>query len=120
MAKSVIAQMQGLWKFWRQQDLLGPNIHWGGLWNPRLKRGGDTLSNHAWGTAFDINASANPLGCLPAFPGENGSLFGLVESAQRFGFGWGGHYATRLDGMHFEVVKVLSPQEVDDILASDL
>lgn len=59
----------------------------------RLLRGSPTmLSNHAGGTAFDINVSANYLWHLPAFPGENGSLFKLVPVGQYDSFGWGGHF----------------------------
>lgn len=32
--------------------------------------------------------------------------------AQDYGFGLGGHYRRRLDGMHFEVVKVLPAVEL--------
>lgn len=85
----------------------------GGLWVPRYVRGSTTtLSNHAWGTAFDINVSANYLWHLPAFPGENGSLFKLIPVAQDYGFGWGGHYRGRLDGMHFEALRVLKAAEL--------
>jgi len=36
-----------------------------------------------------------------------------VPIANRFGFYWGGHYQSRMDGMHFEIAvlqrKVISP-----------
>ena len=60
------------------------------------------LSNHAFGTAFDINVQWNP---LEALPGRTGCVFELVPMAHRHGFYWGGHFSRR-DGMHFEVARV--------------
>jgi hypothetical protein len=74
-----------------------------------------TLSNHAFGTAFDINAGENPLGAQPALPGRKGCVFELVPTAHQFGFYWGGHFSRR-DGMHFEIAKRLSQAEVDQLL----
>ncbi len=106
-------QLVGLWAAWERLGLTGLVTGFGGLWVPRYVRGNtNTLSNHAWGTAFDVNVSANYLWHLPAFPGENGSLFKLVPVAQDFGFGWGGHYRGRLDGMHFEALRVLTAAEL--------
>jgi hypothetical protein len=65
-----------------------------------------TLSNHAWGTGFDINAKWNPLGAVPALRGDTGSVRELVPIAHDHGFFWGGHFS-RSDGMHFEVARVL-------------
>ena len=65
-----------------------------------------TLSNHAWGTAFDINAALNPRGTVPVFRGQPGSVRELVPRANDLGFYWGGHFSRR-DGMHFEVARVL-------------
>jgi len=66
-----------------------------------------TLSNHAFGTAIDINVPQNWLGVIPARIGEEGCLRELVPLANKFGFYWGGHYPVRPDGMHFEVVKII-------------
>jgi hypothetical protein len=119
MHRRVQAQMQGLWQAWEQRGLLSGIHTFSGLWVPRFQRGSTSvLSNHAWGTAFDVNASSNGYWHLPAFPGENGCLFEHAKVAADFGFGWGGHYARRLDGMHFEAVRVLSPGEVAQALAS--
>ncbi len=79
-------------------------ISWAGSFYPRLVRGSSSrLSNHSWGTAFDINAPQNWLGERPAKIGEKGSLLKIVPIANAFGFFWGGHYQNRLDGMHFEL-----------------
>lgn len=81
-------------------------LTWGGCWNPRFVRGSRTrLSNHSFGTAFDINAAWNPLGANPAPKGSKGSVVELVSTANECGLYWGGHYANRKDGMHFEIGK---------------
>ena len=73
---------------------------------PRYIRGSaTTLSNHAWGTAFDVNYRWNQLGHVPALKGEIGSVRELVPRAHQLGFYWGGHFSRR-DGMHFEVARV--------------
>jgi len=66
-----------------------------------------TLSNHAYGTAFDINAGWNPMGRTPPVVKKEGSVRRLVETANVYGFYWGGHYPNRPDGMHFEAAKII-------------
>ena len=83
-------------------------LTWNGCYVPRLMRGSDTkLSNHSWGTAFDINAAWNPLGRTPAADGHKGSVREIVDLAESCGFFWGGNFKSRPDGMHFECVKIL-------------
>lgn len=48
-----------------------------------------------------------PLGAQPALSGQKGSVRDLVGIANEHGFYWGGHFRTRLDGMHFEVARLL-------------
>ena len=74
---------------------------WGGCFNFRLIRGGNTLSNHSWGTAVDFNPHLGRLGSeedrrtYPRF---------IVESFRAEGFGWGGDKSwARADAMHFEL-----------------
>lgn len=92
----------------QELEVLGylDDIHqWGGMFNPRFIRGSKTvLSNHAYGTAFDINVQWNPLGKEPATEGQLGCLFNIVPVANKHGWYWGGHYKKRKDGMHFEYV----------------
>lgn len=104
------AQLQRLWAAWEQAGLLDRILSWDGAFVPRFIRGSTTvLSNHAFGTAFDINASTNGLGSTPALIGQAGCVRELVTIANRCGFFWGGHFPEpRLDGMHFEVA-VLQP-----------
>ena len=96
-------QLEKLWKDWETAELLHLVLTWEGSYNPRFVRGSRTnLSNHAFGSAFDINFEWNRLGAVPALVGRKGSVRELVELANKNGFYWGGHF-TRLDGMHFEV-----------------
>jgi D-alanyl-D-alanine carboxypeptidase-like protein len=73
-----------------------------GCYVPRLVRGGHSLSNHAFGTALDLNARWNGFGEEPAKEGEKGSVIEIVPIASKYGFSWGGNYKNRKDGMHFE------------------
>jgi peptidoglycan hydrolase-like protein with peptidoglycan-binding domain len=100
------AQFKKLWSDWDKAGLMHLVLTWAGTYNPRFARGSKTaLSNHAFGSAFDINVPWNGLGALPALVGQKGSVRELVPIANDNGFYWGGHFS-RLDGMHFEVAKV--------------
>lgn len=97
-------QFVALWKAWQDADLLDRVVTFEGTYVPRFVRGSKTnLSNHAFGTAFDVNMRWNRLGAVPALLGEEGCVRELVEIANQFGFFWGGHFRNRQDGMHFEV-----------------
>jgi lysozyme family protein len=97
-------QLKGLWADWEQAHLLDRVLSFDGSFVPRFIRGSTTtLSNHAFGSAFDINADENPLGARPPLVGQRGSTRELVPLANKRGFYWGGHFGSRQDGMHFEV-----------------
>lgn len=104
--KKAASQLQKLWKDWETAGLLHLVLTWDGSYVPRFIRGSRTvLSNHAFGTAFDINYEWNKLGAVPALLGRKGTVRELVAIANNNGFYWGGHF-TRLDGMHFEIAKI--------------
>jgi hypothetical protein len=93
-----------LWLAWEKAGLLDRVHAFNGAWAPRYKRGRAGtgvagLSNHAWGTAFDINAREYPLGKIVA-PGA--PIRALVPIAEGLGWFWGGNFRSRPDGMHFE------------------
>jgi hypothetical protein len=68
-----------------------------GGYNLRNIRGSSRLSQHAFGTAIDINAEENPMG------GTTSNLPADISAiAARFGLNWGGNWRTRKDPMHFE------------------
>jgi hypothetical protein len=101
-------QLLALWKDWAENGLLDRIKTFDGGFSPRFMRGSnDTLSRHAWGAAFDINAKWNPLKAEPALVGEEGCVRELVTIANKHGFYWGGHFRTRQDGMHFEIAKLI-------------
>ena len=92
---------------WEEAGLDTKILAWAGSWAPRLIRGSTTtLSNHAYGTAFDINAPWNALGARPALKPQKGSVRELVRIANEHGWFWGGHFSARKDGMHFELARV--------------
>jgi len=96
-------------------------ISWAGAFYPRFIRGSSSsLSNHSWGTAFDINAPQNWLGQQPAAEGKPGSLLRLVPIANKWGFFWGGHYNSRPDGMHFELAKISASVHFAELQTDDL
>lgn len=73
---------------------------WG--YNYRTVRGySSTLSNHASGTAIDINAPKHPLGARGTVPADK--VAAIRAKAASLGLRWGGDYSSRLDEMHFEV-----------------
>jgi hypothetical protein len=73
---------------------LSDEIHsFDGCYNYRNKRGGSTLSTHAWGIAFDINASENPMGSTHQTAGQKQ----LAEIFAKYGF-----YQLPHDPMHFQ------------------
>jgi hypothetical protein len=81
-------------------------LSFSGSWVPRFIRGSTkTLSNHSYGSAIDINVPFNGLGTLPALKGKKGSVRELVPIANECGLYWGGHFAKRPDGMHFELAR---------------
>jgi peptidoglycan hydrolase-like protein with peptidoglycan-binding domain len=104
--KQAAKQFEELFAAWERDGLLNLVRTWAGSFVPRYVRGSNSnLSNHAWGTAFDINVEWNPRGALPPLRGREGSVRELVARANQLGFYWGGHF-TRRDGMHFEIARL--------------
>ncbi|HYQ42433.1 MAG TPA: M15 family metallopeptidase [Polyangiaceae bacterium] len=94
-----------LFQAWENAGLRGLILSYAGSFVPRFIRGSRSiLSQHAFGSAFDINAQWNGFGATPAALGARGSVRALVPIANELGFYWGGHFARR-DGMHFEIGK---------------
>lgn len=83
---------------------------WGYAYRP--VRGYATLSNHASGTAIDLNATDHPLGR------ENTFTDAEEQTIERFllrysgCIRWGGDYRGRKDEMHFEIDRPLAACEV--------
>ena len=73
---------------------------WDGCFEPRLQRGSDRISLHAFGLAIDINALTNK-------QGTNGNMNqDIINCFEQQGFIWGGRFGgNRIDPMHFEFLK---------------
>ena len=100
-------QLQQLWSAWESEGLLNRIKTWDGSFVARFVRGSRTnLSNHSFGSAFDINEGTNAIGTTPALVGQIGCVRELVQIANANGFYWGGHYDSRKDGMHFEIAQL--------------
>lgn len=107
-----------LWRAWDDAGLLDLIESWNGSWVPRFKRpstslklsidqriarcktlGATSLSNHSWGTAFDVNARMWPLGKpVPA----DAPYRQLIPIGHSLGWFCGADYRSRPDGMHWE------------------
>lgn len=73
---------------------------WGYCYRP-VRNSVNELSNHASGTAIDLNASLHPLGKSNTFSAEKQAAIRLL--CKKYGLRWGGDYKTRKDDMHFEI-----------------
>ncbi len=102
----VSGQIARLFRAWEDAGLINLVRTFSGGFTPRFIGGTRTLSNHAFGAAFDINEEWNGQPATPAATGRTGSVRELVPIANSLGFYWGGHYTGRKDGMHFEVVVI--------------
>lgn len=111
-------QVEVLFDLWEQMGLADRVLTFSGSWVPRFIRGRtDRLSNHSFGSAFDINAAWNGFRKMPALFGKRGCVRELVQPAYSMGFYWGGWYN---DGMHFEAHSVLSEAEMDEVMETYL
>lgn len=119
--KRAAASIAAVFAAWERADLLHLIRTYEGCFVPRYKReqappGGnghglrqsadvEELSNHAFGSAFDINAGDNGFGEPVQKIGQRGCVRELVEIANQHGLYWGGHFGTT-DGMHFELARL--------------
>lgn len=104
----VAPKVTALFAEWERQDLMHLVVTYAGAFVPRYVRGStlpaaghgptastavSSLSNHAFGSAFDINAEWNPRVTAPPPPvvTAKASVRLLVPAANDLGFFWGGH-----------------------------
>jgi hypothetical protein len=92
--RSALAEVvhEGLQSLIRRSD-------YGGCFNARLIAGsaGDSISHHTFGSAIDLNVTANPQG-VAGTPNVR-----LVKAFAKYGLTWGGSWLVP-DGMHFEAL----------------
>ena len=81
------------------------NLIWPGNWGyaERPIRGGTSLSNHASGTAIDLNAPRHPLGKRGTFSKSQVRKIKAILADCGGVIRWGGNYSGRKDEMHFEI-----------------
>lgn len=75
-------------------------------WSFRRIAGSDEYSNHASGTAVDLNSLKHPQGQDPAKSFTEDQIMAihvLMSEIYRGKLRWGGDYRTTKDGMHFEI-----------------
>lgn len=82
---------------------------WCWSYNYRVINGTQTLSNHASGTAIDLNAPRHPMGVPARQTMKRRQIRRAKWIARRYGLEWGGTWADRPDAMHYEVA--VSPLE---------
>jgi len=82
---------------------LVPGTCWG--YAERQIRGGTELSNHASGTAIDLNAPQHPLSTEPSsnFSAAQIQAIRRIIADAKGALRWGGDYTGRKDGMHIEI-----------------
>lgn len=87
------------------QKLLGGVLDdWGHAYRP-VRGYNSKLSNHASGTAIDLNATKHPLGREGTFTNKQEASIARILKQYSGTVKWGGDYRGRKDEMHFEINK---------------
>lgn len=80
------------------------NKSWSWGYDPRPIRGSTELSNHASGTAVDLNAPAHGLGKTGTFSAKQTVAIRQILADLDNTIRWGGNFNGRKDEMHFGVI----------------
>lgn len=95
------------WALWFHEVIQPLNVgvwdEWGWAWRP-IRGETEVYSNHASGTAVDLNATLHPLGQRRTF--KRAWQYTKIRARLvflRYVVRWGGNYSTRADEMHFEI-----------------
>lgn len=94
------------WAIWFHNNIEKLREGWNWSYASRTIRGSSTaLSNHASGTAIDLNAPLHPLGTKPEVNFAAWQIKKMREELARWRgvIRWGGDYSGRKDPMHFEI-----------------
>lgn len=111
--KRIAPQFEAFFKAAIAKGLANKVVNYQGAFTARtITNNQSRLSNHALGTAIDINTEQNGYGAQPAARGAHGSLSEFADYCVDFGLYWGGWYERNKDAMHFEAVKVLTAAEL--------
>ena len=104
-AGSMSRILECIWELYAhdQEKIEADGLHlFGGSYNYRLKRGGSTLSTHAYGAAIDINPDGCPM--LPKRPKDAKSKMPdvVVDAFRAESWAWGGDWNSPWDSQHFQ------------------
>src|SRR5690625_635907 len=88
-------------RFNNEVEKINPAHSWG--WAYRPVRGATVVSEHAAGTAIDLNAPKHPLGRQGTFTRSQVNKINQILRDLDGAVRWGGNYAGRKDEMHFEL-----------------
>lgn len=95
-----------LWQLRRYAATVEP-VHVGQCWgyDDKTIEGSHEISNHASGTAWDINAERHPMGTSPSHTLSAAQIAAChaIERASGGVLRWGGSYSGRPDAMHWEI-----------------
>lgn len=89
-------------RFHREVEPLVWPGNWGYAERP-IRGSSTTLSNHASGTAIDLNAPRHPLGKRGTFTRKQQASIRRILDDLDGTVRWGGDYKSRADEMHFEI-----------------
>ena len=67
----------------------------------KIRCSNTVISNHASGTAIDLNATQHPFGAENTFTKEQSNT--IRRLCRKYGLRWGGDYSNRKDEMHVEI-----------------
>lgn len=81
-----------------------PDSSWGWANRPVRGESDDVVSNHASGTAIDLNATEHPIGARDTFTDDEVEAIHAIMAEVAPVVVWGGDYGGRSDEMHFEIV----------------
>jgi hypothetical protein len=120
-------------RFHEEVEPLHPGWCWG--WEVKKINGTDTFSNHASGTALDLNAPDHPVGPAGTFTDRQVARIRRILDDCDGVVRWGGDYSGDKDEMHFEIVKgraavaaladkitqeeIMTPEHFLDLLSDD-
>jgi tape measure domain-containing protein len=102
--KAAAAAFQG---FIKELEASGYKIKSLGGQNTRNKVGRNSLSEHAWGNAIDINPAENPFGQDL----KTNMPINISQLAAKYGLSWGGDWKSVKDAMHFEWTGIGADEE---------
>lgn len=88
-------------RFHAEVEPLHPGWCWG--WYVKTIEGTSAISNHASGTAIDLNAPAHPMGRRGSFSSAKVTAIHRILADCDGVVRWGGDYTGRPDEMHFEI-----------------